>query len=88
MEINARYLFWQVIRVVNGASAKAAKADVGGLKLIAKSPGEWMNGDETKGIRARIDHKTKDPNDDTLFNLTIENNQRKKILKKLPRLLK
>ena len=56
-----------VIRVV-GDNATEATVAVSGLQLIAASAGDWMN-----GIRVKIDLDTRpSPDDDTLFNLTVE----------------
>ena len=54
-----------IIRVHNGA--EPATLSVSGLELEASSPGVWG-----QGLRGSIDHQTKDPEDPTLFNLTIE----------------
>ncbi|MDR4484444.1 MAG: phage tail sheath subtilisin-like domain-containing protein [Nitrospirales bacterium] len=57
-----------IIRVHNGATASTVT--IGGLGLIAASPGEWGG-----AMRVRIDHQTRPllPSEgaDTLFNLTI-----------------
>ncbi len=57
-----------VVRVHNGATA--ATTTVGGLGLIAASPGQWG-----ESLRARIDHNTRPllPGEgaNTLFNLTV-----------------
>jgi hypothetical protein len=57
-----------VVRVHNGATA--ATATIGGLDLIASSPGLWG-----KGLRGRIDYNTRPllpgEGNNTLFNLTI-----------------
>jgi uncharacterized protein len=56
-----------VIRVV-GEGAKKATASVGGvLNLEAVSAGKWAN-----GIKIAIDKKTANPNDDKLFNLSVQ----------------
>jgi hypothetical protein len=57
-----------IVRVV-GKNASKAMFDVGGLKLIAASEGDWSN-----GLIAVIDHKTRplEPGEQPLFNLTIK----------------
>lgn len=62
-----------IIRVVNELAVPAT-VDISGLKLVAASAGDWMNGDADKGIQVRIDHDTNPAStDETLFNITIEN---------------
>jgi phage tail sheath protein FI len=57
-----------VVRVHNGATA--ATVSVGGLSLVAASPGLWG-----QKLRARVDHNTRPTQPpeaaDTLFNLTV-----------------
>lgn len=54
-----------IIRVQNGG--ESATVTIGGLTLSASSPGVWGN-----SLKATVDHNTRDSEDDTLFNLTIE----------------
>lgn len=54
-----------IIRVQNGG--ESATLTIGGLTLSASSPGVWGN-----SLKATVDHNTRDSEDDTLFNLTIE----------------
>jgi uncharacterized protein len=58
-----------IVRIESGATPATINLDApGGLKfpLEAASKGAWGN-----NLRVAVDHETKDPNDDTLFNLTI-----------------
>jgi len=54
-----------IVRVQNGGSAATLTLPVG-FSLVAASPGLWG-----EGLRVRIDHETRDPTDNTLFNLTV-----------------
>lgn len=55
-----------IIRVVP-KDAKKATLKVGELNLQAASEGEWSN-----GLKVVVDHRTANPNDTKLFNLTIQ----------------
>jgi hypothetical protein len=54
-----------IIRVARNANVATINASE--LALQASSPGEWGN-----KLRVRVDYNTRDPNDQTLFNLIIE----------------
>lgn len=55
--------------LAGGDDAAEATLDlpVAGLAVSAANPGVW--GDQ---LRVRVDHNTRDPDDETLFNLTVE----------------
>ncbi len=53
-----------IVRVANGAAA--ADITVGGLSLAAANEGTWGN-----NLSVTVDHNTKDPANNKLFNLTI-----------------
>lgn len=54
-----------IVRVHNTAAEATLTLPVG-FNLVAANPGDWG-----EGLRARVDYETKDPTDNTLFNLTI-----------------
>ncbi|MCP4047410.1 MAG: phage tail sheath family protein, partial [Gammaproteobacteria bacterium] len=54
-----------IVRVQNGGSAATLVLPVD-FQLVAASNGDWG-----EGLRVRVDHETRDPTDNTLFNLTI-----------------
>jgi hypothetical protein len=54
-----------IVRVQNGGNA-ATLVLAAGFNLEAASNGDWG-----EGLRARVDHETRDSTDTTLFNLTI-----------------
>ncbi|MGN6756239.1 MAG: phage tail sheath family protein [Thermomicrobiales bacterium] len=55
----------EIVRIAN--NAKPAKIELGGgVELTARYSGKWGN-----SLRARVDYKTKDPNDNTLYNLAV-----------------
>jgi phage tail sheath protein FI len=62
-----------IVRIIHSGDADTAKnaakasVNIGGLDLEAENEGAWAN-----HLKATIDHETKDPSDDKLFNLTIE----------------
>ncbi len=58
-----------IVRVHNGAALATLSLPAGGntLTLQAASPGAWGN-----NLQVIVDHKTKDKDDTSLFNLTIE----------------
>lgn len=53
-----------IVRLVNGATA--ADITIGGLLLAAANAGSWGN-----NLSVTIDHNTKDPANNKLFNLTV-----------------
>jgi uncharacterized protein len=59
--------FSTVQPIVDQPTENFAAAMPPALVLTAKNPGEW-----SKGLRAYVDWRTRDPGDKTLFNLTIE----------------
>lgn len=61
-----------IVRLHNGATAATLDLSTGGtspndkLTLVASSVGSWGN-----NLKALVDYNTKDPKDNTLFNLTV-----------------
>lgn len=57
------------VHLAGGAEGVSANLDlpVQGLAVVAANEGTWGN-----QLRLRVDHNTRDPDDDALFNLTVE----------------
>ncbi|MDL1977365.1 MAG: phage tail sheath subtilisin-like domain-containing protein [Deltaproteobacteria bacterium] len=61
-----------IVRLVHGEGdpskdADKASVNIGGLDLETENEGDWGN-----NLKATVDHKTKKPDDDKLFNLTVQ----------------
>src|SRR6266851_822989 len=54
-----------IVRLINGGAPALISVPTG-LTLAAKSPGEWG-----EKLRARVDYKTKNPADTSLYNLVV-----------------